>query len=58
METQIAVVIKGGVVVAYVSAGQPLTLRVIDLDAKKAIDYQPEACSIDIEEYTLQTMKW
>ncbi len=63
MNPEIAIVIEGGNVVAIATAGQGMTIRVIDLDLKKVgepdvvKDYEPDVCNMDIEQYTKEVME-
>jgi len=63
MKPEIAIVIEGGNVVAIATAGQSMTVRVIDLDMKQigepdvVKDYEPDVCNMDIEQYTKDMME-
>lgn len=61
----IAIVIAGGNVVAIATAGQGMTVRVIDLDLMKVgepdevvvKDYEPDVMNTDLEQYTKEVQK-
>lgn len=63
MNPEIAIVIEGGNVVAIATAGQGMTIRVIDLDLKKigepdvVKDYAPDVENMDLEQYTKEIME-
>ncbi len=59
----IAIVIEGGCISAIATAGQGITVRVIDLDNKKigepdiVKDYTPDVENMDMEQYTKEIME-
>jgi len=65
LNPEIAIVIAGGNVVAIATAGQGMTVRVIDLDLMKVgepeeivvKDYEPDVENVDIEQYTKEVME-
>lgn len=62
-QPEIAIVIEGGCVSAIATAGQGITVRVIDLDNKKigepdiVKDYTPDVENMDIAQYTKEIME-
>lgn len=62
-QPEIAIVIEGGCVSAIATAGQGMTVRLIDLDLKKigepdiVKDFTPNAENMDIEQYTKEMME-
>lgn len=63
LKPDIAIVIEGGCISAIATAGQGMTIRVIDLDMKNvgepsAInDCAPDVENVDIEQYTKDMME-
>jgi len=63
LKPDIAIVIEGGNVIGIATAGQSMTVRVIDLDMKKigepvsVADYEPDVCNVDLEQYTKEVME-
>jgi len=63
-EPEIVIVIEGGVVTAAATKGPGITYRVIDIDAIKVGDNEPQytdyafdAQNVNVEEYTKEILK-
>jgi len=57
MKPEIAIVIEGGSVIAIATAGQGMTVRVIDLNNQRVGDYEPDVENMDLEQYTKEIME-
>lgn len=62
MKPEIAIVIEGGCISAIATAGQGITVRVIDLDLLKVgedavKDYAPDGENVNLEQYTKDMME-